>query len=71
MRIKTLAGLGEQHDRITAYLDAQGRIKTSCKIDRLYDCIIGRILDRLGVNEFDDDTLERICEEPLIVGVSY
>lgn len=70
-RIKTLAEIGEQHDRIVNYLDAQGRIDTLCRINRLYGCIMGRILDRLGIDEFDDDALEWIFNEPLIVGTDY
>ncbi len=70
-RIKTLAQIGEQYDRITDYLDQQGRTEASSKVQQLYDCIMGRILDSLGVEEFDDDTIEDICMEPLIVGVSY
>ena len=70
-RIKTLAQIGDQCDRIIDYLDRQGRTETSCKVQHLYDCIMGRILDSLRVDEFDDDAIEEICMEPLIAGVSY
>lgn len=71
IRIKTLAEIGDQHDRICGYLEKQGRMESSRRVSQLYGCILGRILDSLGVAEPDDDTLEWICEEPLIVGVSY
>lgn len=67
-RIKTLAEIGEQHDRICEYLDRQGRIESSSKVDELYLCMFGRILDMLGVTELDDESAEWICEEPLVVG---
>ena len=68
LRIKTLAEIGEQHDRICAYLDAQGRTESSHKVTILYGCIAGRIFDMLGVKELDEECLEWITEEPLIVG---
>ncbi|MDE7025560.1 MAG: hypothetical protein K2O88_06750 [Paramuribaculum sp.] len=67
-RIKTLAEIGEQHDRICDYLEDRGRIESSCKVTELYDCMTGRILDMLGVDVFDDEALDWVCEEPLIVG---
>lgn len=70
-RIKTLAEIGEQRDRIVDYLAAQRRHDSAGIIDDLYYCIFGRVLNTLGVETLDDDTLEWVCEEPLIVGVSY
>lgn len=70
-RIKTLAQISEQYDLITERLEAQGRHKASRKVAEIYDCIFERILSTLGVEDIDDQALEWICEEPLIVGVSY
>lgn len=70
-RIKTLAEIGEQRDRIADYLSKQGRIDEELKIYEIYNTIFGRVLDTLGVDTLDDDTLEWVCAEPLIVGVSY
>lgn len=70
-RIKTLAQIGEQCDRILDYLDGQGRVDTSVKVHQLYDSMLGRVLDTLGVDMLDDDALEMACEEPLIVGIDY
>lgn len=70
-RIKTLAEIGEQRDRIADYLCEHGRIDEELKIYEIYNGIFGRILNTLGVETLDDDTLEWVCEEPLIVCVSY
>lgn len=69
IRIKTLAEIGEQHDRICEYLDEQGRTESSRKVTELYECAaIGRILQMLGVTKLDDDSLEFVLVEPLMVG---
>ena len=68
IRIKTLAEIGEQYDRICEYLDEQGRTESSRKVTELYECAIGRILQMLGVTKLDDDSLEFVLVEPLMVG---
>ncbi|MCM1067147.1 MAG: hypothetical protein NC418_06215 [Muribaculaceae bacterium] len=70
-RIKTLAEIGDQRDRLVDYLTAKGRYDSADKIDDLYYCIFGRVLNMLGVEKLDDETLEWVCEEPLIVGLDY
>lgn len=67
-RIKTLAEIDEQHDRICEYLNRQGRTESSRKVTKLYDDMTGRIIDMLGIEEFNDESMERLLEDPLIVG---
>lgn len=67
-RIKTLSEIDEQYDRICDYLDSQGRSESSRKVTKLYDCITGRILNMLDIEEFNDESMEWLLEEPLIVG---
>ena len=67
-RIKTLAQIGEQYDKIIDYLDQQGRSDSSRKVQLLYDDIIERILEILDVTDIDDEILDSLLEEPLVVG---
>ncbi len=68
MRIKTLAGISEQYDRISDYLTSQNRFSTACKVDRIYDGIFARVCDLIGVKTIDDESTELLMNEPLVVG---
>lgn len=67
-RIKTLAQIGEQYDKIIDYLDQQGRSDSSHKVQLLYDDIIERIFEILDVTDIDSEIFDSLLEEPLIVG---
>lgn len=66
-RIKTLAQISEQHDRISDYLTAQSRYKSVCKVDRIFNAIFDRILGLIGINEIDDEAIEIAFNEPMSV----
>lgn len=70
-RIKTLAQIGDQLDRILDYLYARGRRQSAAKVQQIYDRILERVFESAKVDRIDDDTLGMICREPLIVGASY
>lgn len=64
-KIKTLAEIGEQYDRITDYLTDQGRFASACKVDEIFNGILDRILIVSGVTEIDDESIEMASEEPV------
>ena len=66
-RIKTLAQISEQHDRISDYLTAQKRYKSVCKIDRIFNGILDRIMTAIGITEIDDEAIEIAFNEPMLV----
>lgn len=68
MRIKTLAEISAQYDRISDCLTARKRYASACNLDRLYNCIFSRVADLLGIVEIDDESIELMMNEPLIVG---
>lgn len=67
-RIKTLAEISEQYDRISDYLTSHNRFSTACKVDRIYDGIFCRVCDLIGVDAIDDESADLLMSEPLIVG---
>lgn len=66
-RIKTLEQISKQHDRISDYLTAQGRYKSVCRVDRIFDSIFDRILRLIGIEDIDDDAIEIAYNEPVLV----
>lgn len=66
-RIKTLAQISEQHDRISDYLTARGRYKSACKVDEIFNATFDRILTAIGITEIDDDAIELAYNEPMLV----
>lgn len=66
-RIKTLAELSEQYDRISDYLTQRGRYGAACKVDAIYKRMFNRIFELIGITEFDDDAIELAYNEPLLV----
>lgn len=66
-RIKTLAGISEQYDRISDYLTAQSRYESACKVDELFNGIFDRIITAIGITEIDDESLEMAYNEPMLV----
>ncbi len=67
MRIKTLAGISEQYDRISGYLTQRGRYGAARKVDAIYERMFNRIFELIGITEFDDDAIELAYNEPLLV----
>ena len=67
MRIKTLAGISEQYDRISNYLTRLGRYGAARKVDAIYERMFNRIFELIGITEFDDDAIELAYNEPLLV----
>ena len=50
-RIKTLAELSEQYDRISDYLTQRGRYGAACKVDAIYKRMFNRIFELIGITE--------------------
>lgn len=67
MRIKTLAGISEQYDRISDYLAQRGRYGAARKVDAIYERMFNRIFELISITEFDDDAIELAYNEPLLV----
>lgn len=67
-RIKTLAELSEQYDRILDRLTERNRYSSACRVDRIYDGIFARVCDLIGIDTIDDESAELLMNEPLIVG---
>lgn len=66
-RIKTLAQISEQHDRISDYMTARDRYSAACKADCIFNGIFDRILELIGINEIDDEAIEIAFNEPMPV----
>lgn len=66
-RIKTLAQISEQHDRISDYLTARNRYNAACKVDSIFNGIFDRILTAIGITEIDDEAIETAFNEPMLV----
>lgn len=66
-RIKTLAGISEQYDRISDYLTQRGRYGAACKVDVIYERMLNRIFELIGITEFDDDAIEFAYNEPILI----
>lgn len=66
-RIKTLAQISEQHDRISDYLTARGRYGAACKADYIFNDIFDRIMTAIGITEIDDEAIELAYNEPMLV----
>lgn len=67
MRIKTLAGISEQYDRISDYLAQRGRYGAARKVDAIYERMFNRIFELISITEFDDDAIELVYNEPVLV----
>ncbi len=67
MRIKTLAGISEQYDRISDYLKQRGRYGAASKVDAIYERMFNRIFELIGITEFDDEAVEMAFNEPVCV----
>lgn len=68
IRIKTLAEISEQYDRILDRLAEQNRFSTACKVNRIYDGIFARVCDLIGIDCIDDESSDLLMNEPLVVG---
>lgn len=66
-RIKTLAEIDEQRNRVTEYLTAQARYSTACKVEEIFNGIFDRILAVIGIAEIDDESIDMAMEEPVLV----
>lgn len=67
IRIKTLAQISEQHDRISGYLTSRNRYNAACKVDSIFNGIFDRIVIAIGITEIDDEAIELAYNEPMLV----
>jgi hypothetical protein len=48
-RVKTLAQIFEQYDKVSGYLTERNRHAAACKVDEIYNDIFDRILAVIGI----------------------
>lgn len=65
-RVKTLAQIFEQYDKVSEYLTAQNRYAAACKVDEIYNGMFERILRLIGIVGIDDEAAELAFNEPVL-----